>query len=753
MAEDGKIIYRVVLDDGKFVMEAENAGNRAGSMISSAGDRHSGLFREAMVGAARRIGEAFVNLAAQGVQGIESIVKAGVAFNSQMETYETAFTTLLGSAEEAQAVMEQIRTDAAATPFDVSSLTQATQALVSTGLNADSARQDVLNLANAISATGGGSAELSRMAANMQQIRNTGKATAMDIRQFANAGINIYGLLADSMGVTAEEAAELDVTYEQLAEALAHAADAGGMYEGALERQSQTFNGRVSTLKDNLQQLAGLMTEGVFSSLSDTYLPMVSGWVSTLTDAVRSGGMDEILEAVEEISSELTTSLLDLGSKLPDLISVGKDIIGAVADGIAKGVNEKGGGDTFGESVGNLINNFIEEFDFDQLGTDIYEGIKGAVQTAADLLSTVNWDEIFAIPGKIISGAYNRFVEDVTPKIEQFSDTVDEALKLEDPDSSKFVQGVKSVLNWLDEVSNVDMSNWEDSLAAATSDMIGVDSNWAKTMADAGMVSGNVYSEALIEAANATLSTGSIAEFDRIYDQKTAEASAKKTGQKSASTLINFVNETVKSEGENAVDWEEVFPEGEAEDAGENAGQAGGYGVANGIYSASGSVSNASSYIYSVVASALSGLGANAYAWGSDIGSNMAAGINAATSAVTSAVTGMAQSIWSRLHFSEPEVGPLSDFESYAPDMVETFARGISDALPVLNEQLDIMSGDISRSFMPTMDGIEREASVNLTASGSMADMTIVVPLTLDGREIARATAWAMGEQLAWEEM
>jgi tape measure domain-containing protein len=746
MAEDGKIIYRVVLDDGKFVMEAENAGNRAGSMISSAGDRHSGLFQQAMIGAARRIGEAFVNLAAQGVQGIESIVKAGVSFNSQMETYETAFTTLLGSAEEAQAVMEQIRTDAAATPFDVASLTQATQALVSTGLNADSARQDVLNLANAISATGGGSAELSRMAANMQQIRNTGKATAMDIRQFANAGINIYGLLADSMGVTAEEAAEMDVTYEQLAEALAHAAEAGGMYEGALERQSQTFNGRISTLKDNLQQLAGLMTEGVFSSLSDTYLPMVSGWVSTLTDAVRSGSMDEILEAVEEISSELTTSLLDLGSKLPDLISVGKDIIGAVADGIANGINEKGGGDTFGESVGNLINNFIEEFDFEQLGTDIYEGIKGAVQTAADLLATVNWDEIFSIPGEIIGSAYDRFVEDITPKIETFTEAVNKAVELDEPDNSEFVQGVNGFLDWLESAFTINTDGMEDSLAAATSDMIGV-------VQTGGTEAGEEYSEALIEAANATLSTGSIAEFDRIYDQKTAEASAKKTGQKSASTLINFVNETVKSEGENAVDWEEVFPEGEAEDAGENAGQAGGYGVANGIYSTSGSVSNASSYLYSVVASALSGLGANAYAWGSDIGSNMAAGINAATSAVTSAVTGMAQSIWSRLHFSEPEIGPLSDFETYAPDMVETFARGISDALPVLNEQLDIMSGDISRSFMPTMDGIEREASVNLTASGSMADMTIVVPLTLDGREIARATAWAMGEQLAWEEM
>ena len=50
-------------------------------------------------------------------------------------------------------------------------------------------------------------------------------------------------------------------------------------------------------------------------------------------------------------------------------------------------------------------------------------------------------------------------------------------------------------------------------------------------------------------------------------------------------------------------------------------------------------------------------------------------------------------------------------------------------------------------------ENIERDVSFNMTASGRMADMTIVVPLTLDGREIARATAWSMGEQLAWEEL
>ena len=46
---------------------------------------------------------------------------------------------------------------------------------------------------------------------------------------------------------------------------------------------------------------------------------------------------------------------------------------------------------------------------------------------------------------------------------------------------------------------------------------------------------------------------------------------------------------------------------------------------------------------------------------------------------------------------------------------------------------------------------IESAVSYNLSATGGQTQ--IVVPLFLDGREIARATAWSMGQQLAWEEM
>ena len=328
MGEDGKVIYRVVIDDTGVERDSEESGRKIGDGVG----RGAGTFQQAMIGAARRIGEAFVEMAAKGVQGVEQIAKAGIEFNAKMEQYQTGFKTLLGSEEEAAKVMAQIREDAARTPFDVDSLTQATQMLVSTGMSADSARGDVLNLANAIAATGGGSAELSRMAANMQQVKNVGKATAMDIRQFAMAGINIYGLLADATGKTTEEVKDMEVSYELLSAALAKAAEDGGKYAGAMEAQSQTFQGRISTLKDNAMLLAGSLTEDLFNQLSTTALPMVIGWVDTLLSAAETGGIEGAIQAAKGILSNLIQSFLD---GLPQMLDTGVGLLAGLLDGFA----------------------------------------------------------------------------------------------------------------------------------------------------------------------------------------------------------------------------------------------------------------------------------------------------------------------------------------------------------------------------------------------------------------------------------
>lgn len=337
MAEDGKIIYKVEVNSDDAVSEAKRGGERAGQALSESAERHGGKFEQVMIGAARRIGEAFVDMAARAVKGVEQIAQAGVEFNAKMETYQTAFTTLLGTEEEAARVMEQIRKDAAATPFDVDSLTQANQMLIAAGVSAGDARNDVLSLANAIAATGGGSAELSRMAANMQQIKNVGKATAMDIRQFANAGINIYGLLADYTGKTVEEVSELDVSYEMLAGALAHASAEGGKYAGAMEKQSQTFTGRISTLKDNATQLAGALTEDLFNTLSGEALPKVMEWVSTLLEAAQTGGLDGALSAAKTILGGLVQSFLE---GLPQMLDTGLTLLTGLLEGIASAIPE-----------------------------------------------------------------------------------------------------------------------------------------------------------------------------------------------------------------------------------------------------------------------------------------------------------------------------------------------------------------------------------------------------------------------------
>lgn len=332
MGEDGKIVYKVVINDDGVVNEAEAAGKKAGDGVERGARNGTGLFKQAMIGAARAIGEAFIHMAQQGVQAVEQMVKAGIDFNAKMEKYQTGLTTLLGSEKEAVEVMAQIRKDAASTPFDVDSLTQANQMLISTGMSAGDARNDVLNLANAIAATGGGSDELSRMAANMQQVKNVGKATAMDIRQFAMAGINIYQLLADATGKTTEEVKDMEVSYDLLSLAFQKAAQEGGAYAGAMEAQSQTFNGRVSTLKDNILQLEGSLTQELFSMLSTTALPMVMDWVAKLLDAAETGGITGAMQAAGEILSELIHKFLD---GLPEMMETGVSLIVKVLEGFA----------------------------------------------------------------------------------------------------------------------------------------------------------------------------------------------------------------------------------------------------------------------------------------------------------------------------------------------------------------------------------------------------------------------------------
>lgn len=254
----------------------------------------------------------FQKLASVALNAAKSFISAGLDYNAQIETYTTGLTNMLGSAEAAQQVMENIQADAARTPFDVESLTKANQYLISAGENASYARKTINALGDAVAATGGGSDELNRMAQNLQQIANTGKATAVDIKQFAYAGINVYGILADYTGKSTAEVQKMTISYDLLTEALQAASEEGGRYYNAMDDLSQTQNGRTNTLKDNVKQLAGLMT----SDLADG-IGMVTSNLNTMTvaaiEAYKTDGWKGLGDAILELDNPISAVIKKFG--------------------------------------------------------------------------------------------------------------------------------------------------------------------------------------------------------------------------------------------------------------------------------------------------------------------------------------------------------------------------------------------------------------------------------------------------------
>lgn len=296
---------------------ALKAANNGMDGFASSTDKASGKSLAGAIAQGTVMAGVFSKLYSAALSAAEGFISSGIEYNAQIEKYTTGFTNMLGSAEAAQQVMSQIQEDAAKTPFDVASLTQANQYLISAGENASYARNTIMALGDAVSATGGGNDELNRMAQNLQQIANTGKATAVDIKQFAYAGIDVYGILADYTGKSTAEVQKMTISYDLLTQALQAASEEGGRYYNSMDTQSQTMNGRVSTLQDNVKQLAGLLT-GDLSSGVGVVIGNLNDMLVAAQEAYKTDGWIGLAGAITGLTEPISTAknaLKDFASK------------------------------------------------------------------------------------------------------------------------------------------------------------------------------------------------------------------------------------------------------------------------------------------------------------------------------------------------------------------------------------------------------------------------------------------------------
>lgn len=274
---------------------------------------------------------------------IAGIFGKGISYNIDIERSQKAFESFTGSAENAKKAVDNIRADSKKSLFDTTTLIKANQYLVSTGIDAEKARQTINGLADAVALTGGGNDELNRMANNLQQIQNAGKASAIDIRQFAYAGIDVYGMLSDYLGKTTEEIKDMDISFEDLSNAFIQASSEGGKYFNGQAEMANTTAGTLANLKKTFNETLGQLTEKLMPIVTKImqkiieFIDMVNA-NPFLQDLILNIGMLIVVAGpLLVIVGKFISGIGSILTLLPTLFSIGSTVfsgIGAILKGL-----------------------------------------------------------------------------------------------------------------------------------------------------------------------------------------------------------------------------------------------------------------------------------------------------------------------------------------------------------------------------------------------------------------------------------
>lgn len=314
----------------------ENAVDELGSQMDGTSSKtrifgdvlKASLAAEAVVGGVKAIGHAIAGIA----KDFGSAMKDGLDYNARMEQYTTSFTTMLGDQAKAQKLVNNLKLEAARTPFGMEDLAKATQTLMGFGMSAEESQVRLKQLGD-ISQGDAGKFESLTLA--FAQMSSTGKLTGQDLNQMINAGFNpleeISRKTGKSIGELKEEMAKGAISADMVADAFASATSEGGRFYGAMDAQSKTFSGQLATLKDGVDNLKGLLAGGLTTALAGTVMPMVNGWVDELTEAFETGGAPAFIDTLGQILKE---ALEFISSQLPQVVDTGMSILTSLLEGI-----------------------------------------------------------------------------------------------------------------------------------------------------------------------------------------------------------------------------------------------------------------------------------------------------------------------------------------------------------------------------------------------------------------------------------
>lgn len=166
--------------------------------------------------------------------------------------------------------------------------------------------------------------------------------------------------------------------------------------------------------------------------------------------------------------------------------------------------------------------------------------------------------------------------------------------------------------------------------------------------------------------------------------------------------------------------------------------------IIEGAKSLLGDVVDLGGDIVEAVGDGISDLASRALQWGKDLIDNFVSGIKSKINDIKDAVSNVADTVADFLGFSEPDKGPLSNFHTFAPDMMDLFSRGIRENVWRVTDAMDGVASQMQNSIpTPTIETVNNAAAgmVNgLSAISTGQRIRIEVPVYINGKELYRAT-------------
>lgn len=284
MAQDGKVVINIDSNAPKAQREFEaldsatakynqtlkntqNTANSSKSALSSYGNQLKANKTSAsgLSGALGSLGGSLGSL-----KGLTVAAAAGFAAmklkdygqyalqtSAAFEQLAISFRVMTGSAQTGQELTDAIIELGAKTPMTAQQLSKAAQLLLSFGESAENIIPDLKLLGDI---TGGEVNRFNQLSLAFAQVGANGKLMGQDLLQMVNAGFNPLQIMSQttgkSMGQLRKEMEEGRISFQMVAQAMKDAASEGGRYFGLMEQQSQSLNGRLSTLGDTWEQVA-----------------------------------------------------------------------------------------------------------------------------------------------------------------------------------------------------------------------------------------------------------------------------------------------------------------------------------------------------------------------------------------------------------------------------------------------------------------------------------------------------------------